>query len=535
MKKTVAERKIQAQHIHGNKFDYSNWPTHVTNTTKVPIICPRGHFFTQTISAHIHQKQGCPICAGNNTRTDKQWIEEFIKIHNGKYKYTTPLNIINNVTPITIVCDTHGEFVQTPKIHIRGVGCPKCKGRHRTKEDWIKIAKKVHGDKYDYSLLPNVIKDKDIVTILCPDHGPFTQCWNNHIRNGATCRKCRKDYVPKKIIDVISNKTWLIEHHLIQQKPLTQIANELGISDTTVGRYLHNHGLDTQHFFTSTGERQITNFLQSLNVKTTLNTRKVIPPFELDIFLTDYNIAIEYCGLYWHSEQMGKHRLYHYNKWKRCAEHNIQLLTIFEDEWKNNQKAVESKIKNLLGKTTNSVFARKCTIKNISSRERKDFLNQYHVQRNGPGSISLGLFHRQELVACMTFINNRYGHFTLSRYASSVRVVGGFSKLLHHFTKTHTWSQIISFADLRWSDGNLYNKTDWKLDNILPPDYFYSITGSDRQHKFKFRRKHLPRLLNQFDPNLSERANCDTNHILRIWDCGKLKFTFTNNSLKIST
>jgi hypothetical protein len=112
----------------------------------------------------------------------------------------------------------------------------------------------------------------------------------------------------------------------------------------------------------------------------------------------------------------------------------------------------------------------------------------------------------------------------LNRYATNCRVPGGFSKLLKYFQTNYEWQQLISFADLRWSNGGLYEKTGWKLDSILPPDYYYSPDGRNRYHKFNYRRKNLPKLLKDFDPELSERENCNNNGILRIWDCGKLRY-----------
>lgn len=128
----------------------------------------------------------------------------------------------------------------------------------------------------------------------------------------------------------------------------------------------------------------------------------------------------------------------------------------------------------------------------------------------------------------MTFIKQRNSEYELRRYATSAHVVGGFSKLLSYFKKTYEWNMLISFADLRWSNGNLYKQTGWKLDKILHPDYVYSPNAQNRVHKFNYRRKNLPNLLNEFNPELSERENCDNNNMLRIWDCGKLRYIIQN-------
>ena len=86
---------------------------------------------------------------------------------------------------------------------------------------------------------------------------------------------------------------------------------------------------------------------------------------------------------------------------------------------------------------------------------------------------------------------------------------------------------IITFADLRWGNGHLYQTTGWTLDKIIPPDYSYSYSGGiKRIHKFNFRRNRLACKLRHFDPALSERENCDAAGMLRIWDCGKMRFMY---------
>src|SRR5690606_32397406 len=125
---------------------------------------------------------------------------------------------------------------------------------------------------------------------------------------------------------------------------------------------------------------------------------------ELDIVIPEANIAIEYCGLYWHSE-IHKEPKYHLDKLNACIEQNIRLITIFSDEWQERQDIVKSKILQILGKSTQStIFARKCKVVTLSREQKKKFFDQYHIQGAGPGSITYGLEYKEEVVAAMTFI-----------------------------------------------------------------------------------------------------------------------------------
>jgi hypothetical protein len=220
------------------------------------------------------------------------------------------------------------------------------------------------------------------------------------------------------------------------------------------------------------------------------------------------------------------HPNYHANKYNICKSKGIRLFTIFADEWEYKQDIVIKALRHKFHKNTNDViFARKCTVVNIDTSTKDVFLNTYHMQGTGPGSLTYGLVDPLgKLVAVVTFIRQQHQQFVLNRYATASHVVGGFSKLLKHFESNNTIYRIITFADLRWSEGQLYTTNGFTQQlTQLPPDYQY-IIGNKRYHKFGFRHKLLPKKLQNYDPNITEIANCEANNIYRIYDCGKLKF-----------
>lgn len=366
----------------------------------------------------------------------------------------------------------------------------------------------------------------------------------------------------------LKDKEWLIHKHTIQHFSITELSTMLGVTPGSIRKSLREFDIPTisskllreasnqrtygvnnvgelpavrtkalatlvanrskNDYKPSVGEYEVLQFVRELlpNTQVEHNVFSVISPKELDIYIPDKNIAIEYNGLYWHSEQQGKNKWYHHNKWKKCNEQGIQLITIFEDEWTYKKEQVKSKLAALVGcDTRKKVFARKCKVVEVSVSDKTIFFDQHHIQGSGPGSINVGLEYGDELIACMSFIKQAKRHY-LNRYATSHRVVGGFGKLLTYFQREYDWETIISFADNRWSNGNLYHKTGWNIDIPLKPDYSYASKGK-RIHKFNYRRKFLPSKLAHFDPNLSEWENCKANGVLRIWDCGKQKFKIT--------
>jgi len=388
----------------------------------------------------------------------------------------------------------------------------------------------------DYPTQLESVKAKRIITML-DRYGVKTPQESKKIRQRTKKTNNERfgrdshmqQHIPKDSIEKLNDSSWLIHHHHTLEQTLFQISDMLCVDPTTISRAFSKHNIEVKHFNVSDEEKNLRNFLQRLGVDIQTSCRDIIKPKELDIYIPSHNLAIEFNGLYWHSEQCGKDKWYHYNKWKECQKHGIRLIHIFEDEWIDKQRIVESKLKSVLGVDDRpSVYARNCSVVTVSTKRKREFFEDNHIQGNGPSSINIGLEQDGTLVACMGFIKQKNQHY-LNRYATSCRVPGGFSKLLTHFKKEYSWSRILSFADLRWSDGNLYKRTGWHLDKIIPPEYSY-ISKNKRIHKFNYRRKYLSKRLTTFDPKLSETENCNNNRILRIWDCGKMRFVLNNTS-----
>lgn len=290
----------------------------------------------------------------------------------------------------------------------------------------------------------------------------------------------------------------------------------------------------------SLAEQEISQFIEDNyqgNILT--NNRHIIKGLEIDIFLPDLMLAIEFNGLKWHSENNGKDKTYHLYKTEECLKKNINLIHIFEDEWKYKQKIIKSKILNLLGKTPNKIYARKCEIKEVTPINANLFLNANHIQGEDKSKIRLGLYYEDKLVALITLGNYRKitglqyvkDEYELIRYCSllDTNVVGGFSKLFKAFIKTYNPNKVISYADRRFSQGKLYENNNFSFTKNTPPNYWYMKWYNHREHRFKYRKSELSKLLNTFNPNISEWENMKLNNYDRIWDCGSKKYEWVNN------
>jgi len=357
----------------------------------------------------------------------------------------------------------------------------------------------------------------------------YTQSEDYRLKTQKTIiDKYDREYVSQKRINddsfqKLNNKEWLIQKHHTEKLTLSKLGEILDVDLTTVVSYIEKHNIQKLRFPSSQPELDLIEFIHSLSINNiVINSNKIIGK-QLDIYLPDYNLAIEYNGIYWHREKNKKSRAHHLNKMLECKKRNIRLLTIFENEWIENGEIVRNTIKHILGKNENSIYARKTkSVISLDKKEVNEFLEQYHLQGKISFSIGIGLKYENELVSVMTFTDYE-NHYMLSRFATSKRVIGGFSKLLSFFEKNYPHKPIISFADLRWSQGEVYLKNGFTIDKVLSPDYKY-IIGNKLYHKFGFRHKKLKNKLNKYDPNLTEKENCDNAGLSRIWDCGKIRF-----------
>ena len=195
----------KAKEIHGDKYDYSK-VNYVKCTEKVCIICPKhGEFYLEPIK-HISKgrtnRRGCPYCGEENrrkhTRKNNEWfIENAKKIHGEKYDYSK-VDYKRTNEKICIICPEHGEFWQTPNQHLSGHGCPVCGGNAKLDtEEFIRRAKEIHGDKYDYSKV-NFVSTNKKVCIICPKHGEFWQFANGHL-TGRGCPHCKSSALENEV------------------------------------------------------------------------------------------------------------------------------------------------------------------------------------------------------------------------------------------------------------------------------------------------------------------------------------------------
>ena len=478
--------KNKVEMVHGDRYKYE-FKTFKRLNTPLKIICNiHGEFF-QTPANHL-KGNNCPECAyitraEENRMSHDDFLIKANNIHNHFFKYKN--TYVNSDTILEIVCPKHGIIYQKAKNHLSGRGCKQCFEDKRGKtlklnnEDFLKKANEIHGQyRYNQEYEGSKIK----MEILCPKHGPFEQRPNDHLM-GSGCPQCARE--------------------------------------------------------TTKAVEEISQILKENNINFTLDDRSVLERKELDIYIPDKNLAIEFNGLYFHREglvdnlQYGKDKNYHLNKTNECNKQNIRLFHIFDDEWKKNKELILIKIKHALNiNTFPTIGARKCTIKEISNKTSSDFLEKYHIQGGDIAKHRLGAYYNDELVGVLTIVKIR-GEYKLNRFAANTKykLPGLASKMLKKGLGLYEINEITTFSDKRYGtipEKSVYLKLGFEYVGDTKPAYwYYDMKTGNRYNRQKFMKHKILKEHPEYEEkNMTEKEMMIDLGYDRIWDCGHYKFVY---------
>lgn len=286
----------------------------------------------------------------------------------------------------------------------------------------------------------------------------------------------------------------------------------------------------THSYSTSSKETELLDFIKNNYVDTIIKNDRHLRK-ELDIYLPNINLAVEFNGLYWHNE-IHKDKYYHYDKYKLCKDNGIKLIQIYEDEWKYKQDIVKSRILNLLNKSA-KIYARKCIIKQLPFNRVKQFLIDNHLQGSINSSINIGLFYNNELVSLMTFGKPRKGIkyktcnnvYELYRFCNKLNttVIGGASRLFKYFiTNFNGIDEVYSFSNNEWN-GDLYYKLGMQLKNENALSYWV-INKDVRYSRHNFNKQILIKM--GYDKNKSANKILAELKLYKIYGAGTKTFVW---------
>lgn len=516
---TTEEWVELAKKKHKDKYDYSE--TEYTNAkTKLKIIChekdvfgnEHGEFY---ILPPIHLKGvGCPICGGRYQMTTEQFVALANLKHKNKYIYNKTVYTKSNAKVI-ITCPEHGDFEQTPSSHLSGAGCPKCKGGVAYRDsDFIKLARKVHGDYYDYSHLGYVNAHTD-VTITCPIHGDFKQIPYVHLR-GNGCPKCGGSMLEKQVISALnknnidyifqyklkSGNEQRMDFYLPDQRLVIECQGEQHFHPSTFGgmtlteaeiaydkccisdklkyQLCCENNINVVYFtipklFTTkdsvndgfyedkyvvTSIDELIGYIRGLTAK---HTNSIFRQFARDIksnvcdeIVVKNNLLTYHDFVIIFRDKIPCERNVLNDLRRSYSKRNKKVIIVFYDEYLNNKNIIYSKIRHVLGlNKSDRIYGRNCGIQEINGDVAKSFLKENHIQSYGSSSsVYLGAYHNGHLIAVMTFLQDgKKSEWNLTRFATdkSTNCIGVGGKLFSYFIKHYEYRHIKSFADKRWT------------------------------------------------------------------------------------
>lgn len=276
-------------------------------------------------------------------------------------------------------------------------------------------------------------------------------------------------------------------------------------------------------------ERQVADYVRSFDIEPECTNRTLIKPKQLDIVVHEHKLAIEFNGLYFHSDAT-KSIKYHQEKSLETRNKGYHLLHIWEDDWVSRQEIMKSIISGFLNEHAR-IYARNCKIEHIDTKESREFMEKSHIQGFVSASLYFGLKYNDELVLLMSFTRKEDNKWELSRLCSKLHtsVIGGASKLFAHFIKVYKPKSITTYCDLSIFPGSIYLKLGFELKHLTYPQYWYynPSIGVKRLHRRSFQKKILLKS-NPDCSNLSEKDIMMMNGYYRVYGCGNFVYEWIN-------
>lgn len=412
--------------------------------------------------------------------------------------------------------------------------CKQCRDREKfnkhtgeTYNNWEVLEKDFQGD-------------SNLVKCRCRKCGNIYIRELSNLRNGFTtmCQYCAdkekledisgKRFNDWEVLKYVGNRNYLCRCKCGTEKIVSGYSVKTGRSTCCGCRSGH-----------SLAEEEIYRYIKEKrpDLKVIKGDRAVIAPYELDIYIPELKLAIEFNGDYWHSTEY-KQKKYHQDKSINAYKHNIRLIHIFEYEWKTPElkDKILKLIDRLIEKDGIKMYARKLSIKAVGQQEEKDFLNKYHLQGYATSTVCYGLYTKEnELIGLMSFGSSRFDNnvkWELIRLAwkNNISVIGGAERIFKAFLDRFKPSEVISYCNLAKFSGAVYARLGFEIakDGITEPNYVWSNAQSSN---FKYFKRYQTQKKSLVAKGLGTEEQTEDNIMeslgyFKIYDSGNLKFIY---------
>lgn len=414
------------------------------------------------------------------TEEDKEWVRR-----GGPSSYYA-----------TFMCPIHGEYKQMLYHHIdiktgeRKHGCSKCATSNRNKSVGSGIPENIGA--------VDIANRRESV-FMCPIHGEYTMpLWDRvkistgEIKHG--CPKCVYSQYRSR------NEEWVVS-----------VFRSAGVSNI---------------------ETNVRGYIKSESGRS----------YELDVYLPDYKIAVECNGSYYHKtlpkDSTSKDKDYHYKKFILCRDKGIHLISLFDNDFDLRKDKIEMYLRSLVSKKS-KLYARKLEVKEISSKEASQFVDEYHIQgKTSQVTMSIGLYEGKDLKSVMQFKKSLVYEWELVRYAVplDIMIIGGAEKLFKYFVRVIKPSKVVSYSDNAWFLGGVYERLGFNKDIELEPRYFYTDTHGQYLDRRQAQLKNLSKLFpKEYEEALNYKGNKEIYIMMKlgwsqVYRCGKIRWLWTSSN-----
>lgn len=540
---TLALFISRATSRHGSRYDYSLVSIDDGVDSRVSIVCKIHGVFVMIAKSH-YTGQGCPECGKLQKAKSKiafaakKFLSEARSVHGDTYCYDKFKYVRNDIEGV-IGCPIHGDFLQTPTLHLSGRGCQKC-GRVATARgvslDMAEVKNRVMPG-YVYQDIEKHLAEKSTkIPCVCSRHGATFTSYRAIINGSRPCRKCAFEATAdsrrnsfEKVSRVLSyikgvefpflKSEYGNSHSLITGR-CTEDRSHPDFRATYLDIAQGKSGCKSCSSKASKEEKRLFEFVKSIFPDAVPNVS--IGPMIADIVCESLKIVIEYNGVYWHSTARKTSRMAHRDRRRAMEAAGYRMITIWSDEYKYKKYDIEAYLTSVLRFDGESIAARKCVAKIVDPKTAIRFLAHTHLQGWGVKCRTyIGLYHGDGLVAVAGFRNGFTGSVTeLQRvaYRRNTRVLGGLSKLVSNYRKiTGDLSPIISYIDRDKFDGKSYYSAGFeKIAESLTMSY---VRGDQRVSRHKYKKKNLKDMPG-YDPSKREVDICAENGIYAAYNSG---------------
>ena len=340
-------------------------------------------------------------------------------------------------------------------------------------------------------------------------------------------------------LEVLYNKSVFIKYiNELGYKPTAdELSKLLNTDRNVILKIIHRYSLLKSIDYepsVSNQEKELYDFIKSIyDGEIQRSNRTIIKPYELDIYIPDKRMAIEFNGSYWHSEGR-KDSKYHQRKTLMCAKLGIRLVHVFEYEWDDpdRRSKVEMYLKGLF-QSRQKIYGRYTEVRNISFEDAMKFEDKYHINGGTRSSINLGLFYNGELLAVMTFGTPRFTddyEYELIRYCCKfgVMILGGAEKLFKRFLTEYNPNSVICYSDISKFTGNIYTRLGFKcsINDLTQPNYVWVNTVTkDIKTRYQVTKQRLVKAYPEKQNN-TESEIMEGFGYMKVYDSGNLRLVW---------